>query len=308
MVTVAQNAPVTTAPVKTACPGTQVTIPITVTGFNSIGSVSLTLKFNAAVLTWASATNNSGFPGLAFGHNIPGKIVISGYAGSGITYPDNAILCTLTLNYLGGTTALSWYDVGSTCEYTGYPGYYTLNDLPASSYYINGQVAPHLEVAFAAGNVMPLVNDAVAFTDLTTGGATAWTWSVTPAGSQFTNGTTANSQHPQVQFTQNGPYTVALTATKDGCSFTKSMTDYIHCGTDGLWTGITSPEWNVPSNWHNYLVPGASTGVVIPEGVANWPVFDGDLTLGTTIGSLTLQGVGSVMTITGTLTLSQQQK
>jgi PKD repeat protein len=304
MVAVAQNAPVTIAPVKSACPGSQVIIPVTVTGFANIGSVSLTLKFNPAVLTWASASNTAGFPGLAFGHNIPGKVVISGWANSGITYPDNTVLFTLTLNYLGGSSALTWYDVGSTCEYTGYPGYFTLNDIPFSSYYINGQVGPLLDVNFVADNILPEVNQTVTFSDLTTGNPTAWSWTISPSGYQFVNSTSANSQNPQVQFTVNGPYTVALTAIKEGCSITKSLTNYIHSGISGLWTGITSAEWNTPSNWHNYLVPGSSTWVIIPEGSAYWPVFDGDLTIGSTIGSLTLQGATSMMTVTGTLTVS----
>lgn len=55
--------------------------------------------------------------------------------------------------------------------------------------------------------------DTVSFTD-TSVGALAWYWAATPAtGWEFTDGTTANSQHPKIKFTQAGVYTVKLKAT-----------------------------------------------------------------------------------------------
>jgi len=303
----AQNAPVTVAPVRTACPGSNVTLPVTVTGFNSIGSVSLTLKYNPAVLTYVSASNTSGFPGLTFGHGIPGKVVISGFASSGISLPDNAILFTLTLHYINGSSALTWYDVGSTCEYTGYPGFATLNDLPFENYYTNGQVGPELDVSFQADINYPETGQTVAFTDLTTGSPTSWNWSVTPSSIQFVNGTTPTVQNPQVQCLSNGLYTVSLTAGKNGCYITRTLNDYLHAGTQGLWTGLVSTDWTNPANWHNYTVPGAGINVVVPSQVNNSPVFDGDLIIGGQIGSLTLQGPGSTMTVTGDLTIQSEK-
>lgn len=298
------DAPVTTAPVITACPGSTITVPVTVTNFNAIGSVSLTLKYNPAVLTYVSAANTSGFPGLIFGHGIAGKVVISGFAGNGITYPDNTVLFTLTLGYVSGTTALSWYDVGSTCEYTGFPGYFTLNDIPASTFYINGQVGPQFDVNFTADNLVPGIGQPVAFTDQTSGGPTSWAWSFSPASVTFLNGTGAGTQNPQVTFNVNGPVAVTLAATSGGCTISRTVADYIHSGTAGLWTGLTSADWNTASNWHNYLVPGTTTDVVIPPATSHWPVYDGDLTIGATISNLTLQGATSMMTVTGNLVIA----
>ncbi len=68
----AQNAPVTTAPIITSCPGTLLGIPVTVSGFNNIGALSLTLNYNAAALSYQSFANNSGFPGLTVSGTIPG--------------------------------------------------------------------------------------------------------------------------------------------------------------------------------------------------------------------------------------------
>ncbi|OQB29890.1 MAG: Cohesin domain protein [Bacteroidetes bacterium ADurb.Bin174] len=55
--------------------------------------------------------------------------------------------------------------------------------------------------------------DTIAFTD-TSVGALAWEWSVTPeSGALFVDGTTVNSQHPKVKFTQAGDFTIKLKTT-----------------------------------------------------------------------------------------------
>jgi PKD repeat protein len=160
-----------------------------------------------------------------------------------------------------------------------------------------------MEVNFTADNLLPAVNQTVTLTDLTTGSPTGWNWTITPASFTYVNGTVAASQNPQVQFTSNGLYTVTLAAIKGGCTITKTSINFIHSGTSGLWTGITSSDWNVASNWHNFLVPETATNVLIPSGTTYYPVFDGDLTIGSQIGTLTLQGDASTMTITGNLTI-----
>ena len=57
--TYAQNAPITTAAtVGGAVPGT-VAVPITVTGFNNIGAISLTIDYNYSVLHFVNGVLNS---------------------------------------------------------------------------------------------------------------------------------------------------------------------------------------------------------------------------------------------------------
>ena len=139
----AQNAPVTTAPMITSCPGALLGIPVTVSGFNNIGALSLTLNYNAAALSYQSFANNSGFPGLTVSGTIPGTIIAGGFVptgGSGKTLDDNAVLFTLYFNNSGGSTDLTWYDNGYSCEYADYPDYNPLNDNPSATYYINGSV------------------------------------------------------------------------------------------------------------------------------------------------------------------------
>lgn len=150
------DAPITIAPVIGACPGTTIAVPITVLNFNTIGVLSLTMQFNASVLTYQSFTNTSGFPGLT-AYNPIGYITIAGYVQPftpGITLPDNATLITLFFTYVGGTTDLTWFDDdGYSCEYGGPPNTYTvLNDIPTSTYYIPGQIS-ELCNSYWTGNI-----------------------------------------------------------------------------------------------------------------------------------------------------------
>ena len=138
-----ENAPITTAPIIDACPNTPLDIPITVKDFNGIGAISLRLHYNPSALTFLSFTNNSGFPGLFVFNPIPGVITAAGFSTSaGVTLPEDAVLFTIHVQFLGGYTNLEWYDDdGTSCEYTGPPTLYpVLNDTPTSTYYIVGSI------------------------------------------------------------------------------------------------------------------------------------------------------------------------
>jgi PKD repeat protein len=231
-------------------------------------------------------------------------VIIGGYSSSvGITYSDNTTLFTLSFNYLGGTTDLTWFDSGASCEYADFPNYNTLNDLPFATYYVNGQVGPGFQVDFTADKLLPEAGETVTFSSLVTGTPTAWNWSFTPATFVFVNGTSQGSQNPQVQFTTNGSYNASLAATQGTCTIPTLKSNFIHAGTKGLWTGTTSSDWNISTNWNNFLVPESTIDVVIPASSVNWPVYDGNLTIGTQCRSLKIEGTTSFMTITGNLVI-----
>lgn len=66
---------------------------------------------------------------------------------------------------------------------------------------------------FSASSVSIEAGESVTLTDESTICPTSWTWSVDPSsGFNYTNGTTANSQNPQIQFNNYGWYTVSLVA------------------------------------------------------------------------------------------------
>jgi PKD repeat protein len=157
---------------------------------------------------------------------------------------------------------------------------------------------------FIADNTTPLLTDAVLFTDLTTGCPTGWSWSFTPNTVTYVNGTTSSSQNPQVRFNAAGIYNVSMTATKGGTPSTKTRTAYIYAGTPGLWEGRTSTDWSTASNWNNYIVPATSMPITIPSTATYWPLIPGDLTVGTSCNSITMNGASSQLNVNGNLTIN----
>jgi len=81
---------------------------------------------------------------------------------------------------------------------------------------------------FSASSTSPAANSTVTFTDMSTNIPTSWQWSFSPNTVVFAGGTTANSQNPQVQFTELGLYTVTLVASNTYGSDTEVKTDYIN--------------------------------------------------------------------------------
>jgi hypothetical protein len=73
----------------------------------------------------------------------------------------------------------------------------------------------------------------------------------------------------------------------------------------GFWTGLTSTDWNTASNWLNNLVPTSAVNVTIPSSAPNWPVYTGNLTLGSACTSIAMDG-NSELTITGNLIIPQE--
>ncbi|MCX6249751.1 MAG: PKD domain-containing protein [Bacteroidetes bacterium] len=156
---------------------------------------------------------------------------------------------------------------------------------------------------FTAGNVSPLTNYTVNFTDISVLAPTSWSWSFSPGTISYVNGTGSTSQNPSVQFNNNGIYTVAMTASNGYGSDTKTKTSYIHAGTPGLWTGITSSDWNTISNWHNYILPSGTTNVILSTGAPYWPSLSGDMVMGTSCYNLILQN-NSMLTVPGNFTIN----
>ncbi|MDZ7741559.1 MAG: PKD domain-containing protein [Bacteroidota bacterium] len=90
-------------------------------------------------------------------------------------------------------------------------------------------------VNFTADATSICVGDTVHFTDETQNCPTGWLWEFDPEDVSFVNGTHANSQHPEVELTSAGSYTVTLTATNNAGNSSTTKTDYINSG------GITIP-------------------------------------------------------------------
>ena len=121
-------------------------MPITVTEFDNIGSISLTLLYDTNVMTFITATANASFSGMIINGSTPGKVIIGWYAApDAVTLPDGTELVNLEFNYISGSTSLSFdnsSNSGQECQYTD--GNTTiLNDTPSADYYNDGYVTDH---------------------------------------------------------------------------------------------------------------------------------------------------------------------
>jgi hypothetical protein len=142
-----QDAPVTVAgSVINPQVGTDITVPVTIRNYEDIGSFSLVLDYDPAVVTFINNVPNVSLDNFLLDNNpLTGRIVISQYSLGGITLGDGSHLVDLTFHYLGGTTALSWFTENQSCEYAKFDGglYTVLNDMPHPLFYIDGAISGH---------------------------------------------------------------------------------------------------------------------------------------------------------------------
>jgi len=159
-----QNAGVTHLPEYTACPGTNITLPMTISNSPLITSISLRIDFDGSVLSFVSAKNTN--PTLAAcGGSITGaqsplggaltaphRLMLTWFSVSGngctITSGGTGTLCNLNFKYYGGNTSLVFNNTihyGQDCEYSDDIGN-ALNDSPSSTFYFNGSVSQVLNL------------------------------------------------------------------------------------------------------------------------------------------------------------------
>ncbi len=85
-------------------------------------------------------------------------------------------------------------------------------------------------VEFDASNTDVCIGETVLFTDSSTVCPESWNWEFSPATYEFTNGTSAASQNPEVLFNENGIYSASLTVSNANGSTTLTKDDYIQAG------------------------------------------------------------------------------
>jgi hypothetical protein len=192
----AQNAPVTTAvTINGAVPGT-IMVPLTVTNFNNIGAVSLSLDYNYSVLHFVQGTPNPLLSSFAIGDQDLGTgyhRITMGWFGSGVSLANGSAIMTIDFTYLDGTSTLEWFDNGPSCEYAD-DNYNLLNDIPQSTYYINGNICGNI------ANPGPITGDnsvcrgqqGVIYSIAPVSNATGYGWTV-PGGAAIVNGGNTNS-------------------------------------------------------------------------------------------------------------------
>ncbi len=194
----AQNAPVTAiATVANVIAGQQVVVPITVVGFNSVGSFSLTIDYDYSKLHLVSGIQNPALSGVFnMGDNNLGSgmhRIVMGWFSSGVSLPDGSFIVNLTFTFLSGSPALEWFEMGPSCEYSDQFAN-VLNDAPTSTYFVNGRVCGITANPgqVAGSNTICQGSTGISYSIAPIANVTGYTWSV-PAGATISGGVNSNS-------------------------------------------------------------------------------------------------------------------
>lgn len=102
------------------------------------------------------------------------------------------------------------------------------SDVETKVNYITVTSTPIPWVLYSSNTTAACNKDVIVFTDETLYNPTSWNWEFEPATVSFVEGTTMNSQHPQVRFDAPGYYTVTLTAYNDNGSNFLTTEDMIY--------------------------------------------------------------------------------
>ncbi len=249
----AQNAPVTTlATVGNAVPG-PVVVPVTVTGFNNIGAISLTIDYAYAGLHFVGGSPHPQLGGFAVGDQDLGNgrhRVTMGWFGSGASLADGSVIMSLTFTYISGITALEFYDSGPSCEYAD-GAFNVLNDIPQGAYYINGLVCGQVP---APG---PIIGDAsvcigetgVAYSIQPVVNATGYAWTV-PAGVAIITGNNTNAI--TVDYSGSASSGLVTVAGSNGCGSGPFST--LPVTVNGLPVANAGPDQSIPYGTNTMLV------------------------------------------------------
>ncbi len=214
----------TTAGNNMVCPG-NATIPITVNGFTGVGSFSLALNYNAAILTFVNTQN----PNIALS-TATGALVVDAYNGkvyltwasqTAATIAANGILVELVFSGSSGSSTFSWdTQTPGNCEYSNLAGSII------SSTYTNGSMsfyAPPLITTQPSDKVITQAQNTT-FSVGASGTNLAYLWQLSANG----GGTWSN-------LTNTAPYSGVLTSTLNITAATQGMTGYRYrCVVSGL--------------------------------------------------------------------------
>lgn len=136
----AQNAPVSAVGVVFGN-GPELTVPITATGINDIGSCNLQFVYDPAIALCTTVTAGALLPGgLALDLSVSGIISLGWYTWPGVTLPDNTVVFNLNFSKItSGTSAIAW-DENYLGRQWSDGSFNSLNDLPFGDYYFDGSV------------------------------------------------------------------------------------------------------------------------------------------------------------------------
>jgi len=94
--------------------------------------------------------------------------------------------------------------------------------------YITVTTTPSPYVMISVADTLPCISSPVILTDNSLYDPTAWEWSISPSSYQLVNGSSLNSQNPEVEFMVPGHYSISLSAWNDNGVSSKSYENFIH--------------------------------------------------------------------------------
>lgn len=118
---------------------------------------------------------------------------------------------------------------------------------------------------FAASDTTPCVGSIVTLSDSSNLNPISWSWSIFPNTATFVNGTSQNSQHPQLQFSNPGPYTITLQTTNVYGADFESKSAYIQVQQPNPILSSSAPG--------NAFCPESSAEVTASPGFSNYSYF-----------------------------------
>ncbi|MEI7982247.1 MAG: hypothetical protein WCI71_11385, partial [Bacteroidota bacterium] len=277
---IARDAPITTAGSKNACPGTAVSIPVTVSNFSDITAISLRLDYNPTLLTFTGPANSNTLLSGILVHNSNisstlSRILISWSDPTPLTLTNGSKIIDLVFTYLSGSTSLVWNNTsngGQECEYADENGD-AMNDVPTANFYLNSTVTPSIVEAagpISGSSSVCLEVSGITYSVQPIQGATGYNWTV-PAGASIISGN--NTSAIIVNFSNaaiSGDVTVAgtnscMTGTPSEIAVTVNPLPAAVAGTDraiclGQSTQIgTAPVTGNTYNWSSNPTGFSST-------------------------------------------------
>jgi M6 family metalloprotease-like protein len=129
------------------------------------------------------------------------------------------------------------------------------------------------DVNFMVSDTLACTDQIIQLTDLSEICPVAWHWEITPESFEFVGGTTADSQHPEVLFTDPGYYSIKLTVENSNGTSELLRQDYIQAGGvsmlefDGSFEALSLSQhgWMVENpddavTWSLWNVNGSGNG------------------------------------------------
>ncbi len=216
----------TIAAISGACVGSTVSVPVTVTSFEEVGYIALTINYNPAVLQFTGYTKN---PGLMSNFLVylsgPGLIKVVGYIQdadpfyeSPISLIDGSTLFTPSFTYLGGTTALAFDDSDAAwCQYgLESPYFVDFCDTPTATYYIDGSVSGYARPTVVVSGTTTICNGQSTDVSFNFTGTGPWNLTYTVNGS------------PTSVITNDDPYILTVNPVANATYLATVLTDG-HC-------------------------------------------------------------------------------